>query len=85
MNWYVLHARPRNEKSVMEVIDSFEKINNLKVSYTIGSCKDGDVEKIYSDNSKINQELRPFPLMSFESALKTSWEWEKNKTSNHKA
>tara|TARA_A100001015_G_scaffold174182_1_gene193622 strand:- start:103 stop:1119 length:1017 start_codon:yes stop_codon:yes gene_type:complete len=67
-------------KSVMEVIDSFEKINNLKISYTIGPRRDGDVEKIYSDNSKINQELRWFPLMSFESALKTSWEWEKNKT-----
>ena len=66
-------------KSVQEVIDLFEKINNLRISYTIGPRRDGDVEKIYSDNSKINQELRWFPIMSFESALKTSWEWEKNK------
>lgn len=66
-------------KSVKEVIDSFENINNLKISYKIGPRRDGDVEKIYSDNSKINRELQWFPVMSFESALETSWKWEKNK------
>jgi UDP-glucose 4-epimerase len=65
--------------SVQEVVDSFEKTNNIKISYKIGPRRAGDVEEIYSDNSKINTVLNWFPVMSFESALKTAWIWEKNK------
>ena len=65
--------------SVQEVVDSFEKINDIKISYNIGPRRAGDVEEIFSDNSKINEELNWFPVMSFESALKTAWTWEKNK------
>ena len=65
--------------SVQEVINSFEKVNDVKISYIIGPRRAGDVEEIYSDNSKINDELNWFPVMSFESALKTAWIWEKNK------
>ena len=65
--------------SVKEVLDYFEKINNIKITYNIGPRRSGDVEEIYSDNSKINDDLNWFPVMSFESALKTAWIWEKNK------
>ena len=65
--------------SVQEVVDSFEQINDIKISYKIGPRRAGDVEEIYSDNSKINKELKWFPIMSFGSALKTAWIWEKNK------
>lgn len=65
--------------SVQEVVDSFEQINDVKISYKIGPRRAGDVDEIYSDNSKINTELNWFPVMSFESALKTAWIWEKNK------
>ena len=65
--------------SVQEVVDSFEKINEIKISYKIGPRRDGDVEEIYSDNTKINTELNWFPITSFESALNTAWKWEKNK------
>jgi len=65
--------------SVQEVVDSFEKVNDIKISYKIGPRRAGDVEEIYSDNTKINNELGWFPVMSFESALQTAWKWEKNK------
>ena len=65
--------------SVQEVIDSFQKVNNLKISYKLGPRRAGDVEKIYSDNTKINNELGWFPVMTFESALETAWNWEKLK------
>ena len=70
--------------SVKEVIDSFEKINNIKISYEIGERRDGDVEKIYSDNRKINLELGWFPKMSFSSALESAWSWEKNNKNQNK-
>jgi len=65
--------------SVREVIDLFQKVNNLKISYELGPRRAGDVEKIYSDNTKINDELGWFPVMSFGSALETAWNWEKLK------
>ena len=65
--------------SVREVVDSFQRVNNLKISYKLGPRRAGDVEKIYSDNTKINDELGWFPVMSFESALETAWNWEKLK------
>ncbi|MDB2321307.1 UDP-glucose 4-epimerase GalE [Flavobacteriaceae bacterium] len=65
--------------SVQEVVDYFEKVNDIKISYKIGPRRGGDVEEIYSDNTKINNELGWFPEMSFESALETAWTWEKNK------
>ena len=54
-------------------------VNNLKISYELGPRRAGDVEKIYSDNTKINDELGWVPVMSFESALETAWNWEKLK------
>tara|TARA_B100001093_G_scaffold135931_1_gene128460 strand:- start:123 stop:1127 length:1005 start_codon:yes stop_codon:yes gene_type:complete len=65
--------------SVREVVDSFEKVNKLKISHELGPRRAGDVEKIYSDNTKINDELGWFPVMSFDSALETAWNWEKLK------
>ena len=65
--------------SVLEVIDSFEKVNELKISHEIGSRRSGDVEQIYSDNNKINNEVGWFPVMTLESALESAWNWEKLK------
>ena len=65
--------------SVLEVIDSFEKVNELKISHEIAPRRAGDVEQIYSDNTKINKELGWFPVMTFESALESAWNWEKLK------
>ena len=65
--------------SVKQVVDYFEEVNNLKINYKIGPRRAGDIEKIFSDNTKINNELGWFPVMSFNSAMRTAWQWEKNK------
>ena len=65
--------------SVLEVIDLFEKVNDLKIFHEIGPRRSGDIEQIYSDNNKINNELDWFPVMTFESALESAWNWEKLK------
>ena len=61
------------------MVDSFEKVNDIKISYKIGPRRAGDVEEIYSITQKLIMSLNWFPVMSFESALKTAWIWEKNK------
>ena len=39
--------------SVQEVVDSFEKVNDIKISYKIGPRRAGDVEEIYSITQKL--------------------------------
>lgn len=62
--------------TVLEVIKTFEKVNNLKLNYTIGPRRTGDVEKIYADASKAEKILNWKTELSLEDALRDAWRWE---------
>jgi len=68
--------------SVLEVIHTFEKVNNLKVNYKIGPKREGDVEQIYADASKAKKVLKWTCQFSLADSLKHSWEWEKSISKN---
>ncbi len=63
--------------SVLEVIEEFEKTNNLKLNYIITDRRPGDVEKIWADPSKANKILGWQTKRTLSDSLKTAWEWEK--------
>jgi UDP-glucose 4-epimerase len=63
--------------SVLEIIESFEKVNDLKLNYEIGPRRPGDVEQIYADASKAKNLLGWTCEYEVEDALKHAWEWEK--------
>jgi UDP-glucose 4-epimerase len=63
--------------SVLEVINAFEKVNHVKVNYSIAPRRAGDTEKVWADTSKANQELGWKAEKSLEDTLKSAWEWEK--------
>jgi len=67
-----------NGSSVLEVITTFEKVNNKKVNYIIGPKREGDVEQIYADATKANQVLGWSCQYTLADSLKHSWEWEKS-------
>jgi UDP-glucose 4-epimerase len=64
--------------SVLEAINSFERVSGVKLKYTISDRRPGDIEKIWADPSLANSELGWKTESSFDEALKTAWEWEKN-------
>ncbi|MDC3110320.1 UDP-glucose 4-epimerase GalE [Flavobacteriales bacterium] len=64
--------------SVLELINLFEKVNNVKVNYKIGKRRKGDVIIAFADVSKIKQNIGWVCKHSVEDALKSSWCWEKN-------
>jgi len=64
--------------SVLEIINTFEEVNELKVSYKIGPRRAGDVEQIFANPSKAESELNWSCEYSLADALKHSWNWEKN-------
>ena len=65
--------------SVIQAIKYFEDANNIKINYTIGPRRDGDVEEIYSDNAKVEKLLNWKAEISVETAMKDAWNWEKMK------
>jgi UDP-glucose 4-epimerase len=65
--------------SVLEAVHFFEKVNKKKINYSIGPRRDGDVEEIYSDNTKVEKLLNWKAEISVEAAMTDAWNWEKMK------
>jgi UDP-glucose 4-epimerase len=64
--------------SVLEIINTFEEVNNLKVKYQIGPKRAGDVEQIWADPKKANDVLGWKAEYGIKEALLHSWNWEKS-------
>jgi len=64
--------------TVLEVIEAFEKVNNLKLNYSVGERRPGDIEAIYTDTSKIESKLGWKAQKELLTSMKDSWEWEKS-------
>jgi UDP-glucose 4-epimerase len=63
--------------SVLEVVEAFEKANDLKVPYQIGERRPGDITIAYANADKAEKELGWKAETSLEEALRTTWEWQK--------
>jgi UDP-glucose 4-epimerase len=62
--------------SVLEVIHSFEKVTGLKLNYSIGSRRPGDVERVWADSSLANTELGWKAALTLEDIVRSAWQWE---------
>jgi UDP-glucose 4-epimerase len=71
--------------SVLELINKFEKTTGVRLNYSIGPRRAGDVEKTYAEPSKANQELNWKTEFSIEEALLHAWNWERKLSSNDKS
>lgn len=65
--------------SVLEMVNTFEKVNGLKVPYVIEGRRAGDIGICYSDPSKARRELNWKTEYGLEEMCRDSWNWEKNK------
>jgi UDP-glucose 4-epimerase len=62
--------------SVLEVINTFEKVNGVKVSYAIGPRRAGDIASCYASPAKAEKILGWKAELSLEQALKDAWNWQ---------
>lgn len=62
--------------SVLEAIQSFEKVTGIKVKYRITGRRPGDIEQIWADPSLANTELGWKTISTLDEAMKTAWDWE---------
>ena len=63
--------------SVLEVVESFERANDVKVPYKICDRRDGDITVAYANADKAERELGWKAETSLDEALRTTWEWQK--------
>ena len=62
--------------SVLEVIQAFEKVSNLKLTYKIVDRREGDVTMAYANIDKANTVLGWKTQSSLEEAIGSAWKWE---------
>jgi len=80
---HIFNVGTGNGLSVLDIINSFEQVNNIKVNYKIGPRRKGDVEKIYSNGNLIKNVLGWKPIKSIKEALISSWKWQNSHTFNN--
>ena len=67
-----------NGVSVLELVNSFERVNELKLNYKIAPRRPGDVVAIWADTTLANEELGWKAERSLDETLRSAWAWEKN-------
>lgn len=67
-----------NGVSVLELVGSFERVNELKLNYKIAPRRPGDVVAIWADTTLANEELGWKAERSLDDTLRSAWAWEKN-------
>ena len=74
---YVFNVGTGKGLSVLEIINSFEIANGVKIDVIYGPRRAGDIEAIYSDNNLIEKKLGWTSNKSLNQALRSSWAWTK--------
>ncbi|MGL4597042.1 MAG: UDP-glucose 4-epimerase GalE [Bacteroidia bacterium] len=65
-----------NGVTVLEAIQSFEKMSGIKPNYVLGKRRAGDVMAIYSDSTKAAEVLNWKPIHSLDEMMDSAWKWE---------
>ncbi len=64
--------------SVLELVKTFEKVNNIKIPYKIVDRRPGDIAECFADVSKAKKELNWETKNTIEDMCRDSWNFEKN-------
>ncbi|NJB71013.1 UDP-glucose 4-epimerase [Saonia flava] len=75
-NYEVFNLGTGKGSSVLEVVNSFEKVSNKKLNYKIVDRRPGDVISAYADTTKANEVLGWKAKSTLDEAMKSAWDWE---------
>jgi len=76
-NCEIFNLGTGNGYTVIEVINTFEKVSAQKLNYTIAARRQGDIIGIFANNEKAKQVLGWNPAYNLEDMMLTAWNWEK--------
>lgn len=75
-NYEVFNVGTGKGSTVLEVINTFEKVSNTKLNYKIVGRREGDITAAYADTTLANKELNWKAELSLEDALLSAWKWQ---------
>ena len=75
---FIYNIGTGNGYSVLEMIEAFEKANNIKIKYQITDRRPGDIATCYADPAKAENELNFKATKNLEDMCKDAWNFEKN-------
>jgi len=64
-------------QTVLEMVQSFEKVNEIKLNWVFGPRRKGDIIAMYANASKAEKVLGWKPKHDLDSMMRTAWAWEK--------
>lgn len=81
-NYKVINLGSGKGTTVLEMINTFEKVNKKQVNYQVGQRRAGDVESIYANNNFAKQVLNWEAKFSLEEMVETAWNWQKTQVND---
>ncbi len=72
-----------NGITVLEMIENFEKLTQIKLNYSIGERRSGDIPAIYSNSAKAKEELGWEPKITLPEMIASAWKWEQYMKENN--
>ena len=75
-NFEVFNLGTGTGSTVLEVIESFERVSNKKLNYKIVDRRKGDVISAYADTTKANTILGWTAESSLDDAMRSAWNWQ---------
>jgi UDP-glucose 4-epimerase len=78
VNYEVFNLGSGSGVSVLEMMRAFEEITGVKLNYTLGERRQGDVPAIYSNSKRAEKLLHWHCKYGLEKMVKTAWMWEQN-------
>lgn len=81
-NFEVFNLGTGKGSSVLEVIQSFERVTGEKLNYRIAPRRPGDVVQAYADTTRANEILGWQAKSTLDDAMKSAWEWERKIRAN---
>ncbi len=76
---FVYNLGTGNGFSVLEIINTFERVNGVKVPYVIAARRPGDIAACYADCSKAEREIGFKAVYGIEDMCRDAWNYAKNK------
>ncbi len=77
---YIYNLGTGKGYSVLDIVNTFEKVNNVKVPYVIAPRRSGDIAKCYADPTKAQNEIGFKATKNLEDMCKDTWNYQiKNK------
>ena len=84
-NYEVFNLGTGKGSSVLEVIQSFERVSGKKLNYKIVDRRPGDIIQAYADTTKANSVLGWKVKSTLDEAMKSAWDWELQVEKNRSA